>query len=410
MAHIIGTRCLPLPLAYAHTRASFEVMRRGSWRGLLDATGTQGAPSMDLSLVGRRWELVWKGGTAAGGSSATAFKGAGLPSSYPDDAPVQLEVPTIVNLQDPQSLGTLRVPVRGELCDHLRCFDLGHYLDSGLHLTSQPRTDSKRHTRLQPWNCPVCQRFTPPSSLWVDTLVVGLMKILSYGHGRGDFADMDAGSGLYRGFSRGAGPCDLAVEGYRLPSAVADAGVEVLFAQGLDTIGTAESATGSRQRWRLNSPLSIFEMQAKENEVAVEEEEEGPCFGGAGAGAGASRAGAGAESPTGVATRASSRQRPGALLSSPRGAAAQAAARQAASVEAICIDDDVQAVQVAGKRPLARPAGGNSVAAAPPPHPAFRAASAASAVIDLSGDADDEASRAKRRKEAGHVPGQVQLR
>lgn len=163
---------------------------------------------------------------------------------------------TTLRLRDPLALTAVAIPVRGEHCQHIQCFDLRVYLQS----------NSQQSAR---WKCPLCQRPTMPSSIWVDTYqLLLLLAIGQYGTYQGGYFELNetlhkhlmhvqkhktlpyptvsASEDLFQTVAKGLsppsvaqiehpdklqtlhGPLGIPVTGVPYPSAVSQAGIDIL--------------------------------------------------------------------------------------------------------------------------------------------------------------------------------------
>ena len=83
-------------------------------------------------------------------------------NSFNNDSDIQ-EISLKVSMKCPLSQGKMNVPVRGKLCKHLQCFDLGTYLQM-----------NKNHPK---FNCPVCSKSAVYEDLFVDSYFSKILKV-----------------------------------------------------------------------------------------------------------------------------------------------------------------------------------------------------------------------------------------
>ena len=94
---------------------------------------------------------------------------------------------TDLSLVDPFTSSSIAIPVRGDTCAHVRCFDLRTYLAANKHRALPGQAPPS-------WRCPLCKQHAPPAFLWVDMLQLGIALAIAHrGVVRGDGDDMTLG-------------------------------------------------------------------------------------------------------------------------------------------------------------------------------------------------------------------------
>lgn len=234
----INLRTAPLQLSVTLLKAQFELMRRpgGCWLGMRSASFN--AVSRKLAVIKeyetykahylkkKQAEMLlveqlqaqlqgMAGAAAAGGAAATsasvpAAAAAAAPSTvsaadYAESRAVQamwrsskyssaetattevsdeVEVGSqTVSLQDPLTKAVLQIPCRGLECAHMSCMDLLSYLS----LNSNPLTAR--------WKCPLCKAYLMPSSLWIDSFYLALLRCAASGKRKGTEQDLQNAMG-----------------------------------------------------------------------------------------------------------------------------------------------------------------------------------------------------------------------
>ena len=94
------------------------------------------------------------------------------------------------SLLDPLTMSLMRIPVRGDTCSHIQCFDCVTFLAFNLEGANKG------------WKCPVCKRCCLPCYLWVDSLQLSILlnsvkrprkvggEILVFGKEEGTLSDL----------------------------------------------------------------------------------------------------------------------------------------------------------------------------------------------------------------------------
>jgi hypothetical protein len=105
------------------------------------------------------------------GAAPAAPPDAPVPATAPAPAPAAADSECTVPLTDPLLLCTLRVPVRGDLCQHAEALDLDSYLLANAAPGAR-------------WECPLCVKARArsalllPCHLWVDTFMADALNRL----------------------------------------------------------------------------------------------------------------------------------------------------------------------------------------------------------------------------------------
>ena len=81
--------------------------------------------------------------------------------SDPEDAFV-VESCLTIPLVCPLSQGRISIPIRGEKCEHISCFDADSYF--------------KYQRFVGTWKCPICNRDCPPEELYIDDIYCELLR------------------------------------------------------------------------------------------------------------------------------------------------------------------------------------------------------------------------------------------
>jgi hypothetical protein len=132
---LLRTRVLPYDLSLLTMRASLELARRpgGFWKG---------TRTLDVGSMVR--------------TQADAL------TEEPDIEVTHVPFP----LRDPACMMPIKIPVRGDACNHTQCLDLEATLQ--MNSGSNPR-----------WRCPLCKQSIRPYLLWVDPYVVHILRKLA---------------------------------------------------------------------------------------------------------------------------------------------------------------------------------------------------------------------------------------
>lgn len=452
---IATKRCLKASISYGALKGRLEAKRRGAWYGLVDSE------RLDLSRLVR---CPWMTFSMAGGAAippAPAISDIQTVTTYtsPHKEPEIMLLETsadVVSLQDPLTQNCLAVPVRGELCDHSQCFDLQTYLQTNLGDVALPA--AKR------WLCPLCGTMAVPCQLWVDTVVVGVLKALSAGQVQGSLTrspGLQCATMQYRPVSAGPptplsaaafsisatdkagqstlGSCNIDRHGYALPHAAVEAGVRLE----LNSDGGASAGSGASgaTAWKLACTSTVSRLWLDQQSAALgggyddlddwEGDDEAPS------GARTGAAGKIAEGPAAQSRRGGMPSTPSAAAGAPASSTASNPSALAASVPrprsvpgalGLAVGQAAAAAQLSRGPLFAGGAGsrGDTVIdlssevgsalhsravgsksgrpVAPLPAHAGGTRPGSSSVIDLLDDPDDPAERAKRRKAAGYIP------
>ena len=171
---ILNVRTLPLELAAACMRSAFEMPLKAK------AAAGAGAAQEPLSRfdIASVWAqtqasrltqaptLSSSASAAEIASFAMASSRAAAAADVDDDELLDVSVLSL-NLRDPITRAPLRLPVRGDTCEHLQCFDLIPFITMNSLPTAR-------------WRCPVCSKLTMPSQLWLDSAVaLGVLQTIA---------------------------------------------------------------------------------------------------------------------------------------------------------------------------------------------------------------------------------------
>ncbi|CAK7273464.1 hypothetical protein SEPCBS119000_005671 [Sporothrix epigloea] len=104
-----------------------------------------------------------------------------------DDEFAVLQDSISVDLADPFSMKTCQVPVRGEQCQHIECFDLINWLNTRpcgkslsicQHIFDCQCPQAHRPTLPYKWRCPICFKDARPSSLRIEKFLMNVRSEL----------------------------------------------------------------------------------------------------------------------------------------------------------------------------------------------------------------------------------------
>lgn len=87
--------------------------------------------------------------------------------------PIMMPSHRTISVLDPYTSGQMcRVPVRGNTCKHLECFDLE------IHLSMHKREHSDYLSTVDGWHCPICMGDARPNVLFKDEFMMQVYRDL----------------------------------------------------------------------------------------------------------------------------------------------------------------------------------------------------------------------------------------
>lgn len=163
--HIVRTRMPPRSLLYDFYDMMFGLARRPGGRYLGEtraclATAVHAYSAASISQAG----AAWRGKASLPAHRVTTVVDVGVDGLD-------------FSVRDVATLLGIRIPVRGQRCCHLQCFDLEAYL------TMNARPSAR-------WRCPVCRQLTMPFELWIDPCMIDVMHSVTSGLATGGIARM----------------------------------------------------------------------------------------------------------------------------------------------------------------------------------------------------------------------------